>query len=383
MTDYVLLRSWDGQGWFLEGEGAVEIIEGNRDQWSRIPSVLDRYRSKRNKAGLVPWGGALGYFSYEGDYWLGVYPELRLIPAPWASPRWQARKAQASRRAVSLDAWEEETSREQWVSWVRLAQEYIRSGDIYQVNLSHRLRRRFSGNLYRLFEELFCIDPAPGSAFLETPAFVILCASPELFLRVEGDRIVTRPIKGTRPRGRTFEEDARLAKELRTHPKELAELVMITDLERNDLGAICQCGSIRVSGLTELESFPFVHHLVSTVEGRLRRDVGLPEILTACFPGGSVTGAPKKRAMEIISELEASPRGVYTGALGMLGFDGDLRLTMAIRVLVWDRRREELWLRVGSGITIDSDPELEYQETLQKARSLQKALSRALGEENP
>ncbi|CAF0698957.1 anthranilate synthase component I family protein [Candidatus Methylacidithermus pantelleriae] len=374
MTDYVLFRSWDATGMFLEGEGAVEILAGTRENWDEIGAVLARYEPVGPKEAPLFSGGAVGYITYEGEFWFGIYPELRRVPCPGSSCRWQERKASHHHKDRRAGSWELEISPKRWITMVEQAHEYIRSGDIYQVNLSHRMHAPFSGNPYELFEELLAGDPAPGAAFFETPKLVLLSASPELFLRVEGSSIVTRPIKGTRPRGQTPEEDQRLAEELASHSKELAELIMITDLERNDLGVICQWGTVRAPKVAELESFAFVHHLVSTVEGQLRPGTSVGDILRACFPGGSVTGAPKKRAMEIIRELEQAPRGIYTGAFGMIGFQGEMVFTMGIRILVWDGTH--LWLQVGSGITIDSESLAEYKETLDKARGLQEALSR-------
>jgi anthranilate/para-aminobenzoate synthase component I len=202
----------------------------------------------------------------------------------------------------------------------------------------------------------------------------ILSSSPEQFLRFGGDAVITRPIKGTRPRHPDPARDARLAAELLASPKEIAELVMITDLERNDLGQICQFGSIQVVELARLEQFEHVFHLVSTVRGILRPGIDHVAALEACFPGGSITGAPKRRAMEIIAELERGPRGPYTGAIGYFGVDGDSQFNIAIRTAVIERDRLEYL--VGAGIVADSDPLAEYEETLHKGRGLRKALDR-------
>jgi anthranilate/para-aminobenzoate synthase component I len=200
----------------------------------------------------------------------------------------------------------------------------------------------------------------------------VLSSSPETFLRISGSGIETRPIKGTRPRFPDAAEDRRSAYELQTSPKEIAELVMITDLLRNDLGQVCEFGSVAVDEMLQLETLEQVHHLVSTVSGRLRDDVGPVDALAACFPGGSITGAPKKRAMEIISELEKGPRGLYCGAMGYLGYNGESQFSIAIRTMV--REGGKLSFHAGAGIVADSDPLKEYEETLHKAAGIRMAL---------
>jgi anthranilate/para-aminobenzoate synthase component I len=196
----------------------------------------------------------------------------------------------------------------------------------------------------------------------------VLSSSPELFLKISGRTISTRPIKGTRPRRAGRRADEQSAQELVTSPKERAELVMITDLERNDLGQVCEFGSVTVSELLKLERFEQVFHLVSTVDGRLRPELDAVSALRACFPGGSITGAPKKRAMEIIAELERTPRGLYTGAIGYFGFNGESQFNIAIRTLVIENGQAHF--HAGAGIVADSEPEKEWQETLDKAAGI-------------
>jgi anthranilate/para-aminobenzoate synthase component I len=202
----------------------------------------------------------------------------------------------------------------------------------------------------------------------------VLSASPECFLRMSGRNIRTSPIKGTRPRRSAGDADERSAYDLITSPKEVAELVMITDLERNDLGRVCEYGSVRVTDLLHLERFEQVFHLVSTVEGTLRPEFSHLGALAACFPGGSISGAPKKRALEIIAELESTPRGIYTGAVGFFGFNGESHFNIAIRSVVV--RGSEATFHVGAGIVADSEPEKEWQETLDKAAGILLAASR-------
>jgi para-aminobenzoate synthetase component 1 len=263
-------------------------------------------------------------------------------------------------------------SRNDFISKVQRAQKYIRVGDIYQVNLSQRLTTPCEFLGWELFRKLSAVSPAPFSAFLDCGDFQICSSSPEQFLRLSGSQIVTRPIKGTRPRGADPTRDAQLAYELQTSAKELAELVMITDLLRNDLGKVCEFGSVQVPELAKLEKFAQVQHLVSTVEGRLRKDVTHFAALASCFPGGSITGAPKFRAMEIIDELETISRGPYCGAIGYLGFNRESQLSITIRTAVC--ARQKIHFNVGAGIVADSSPEAEYDETLAKAAGFFAAL---------
>lgn len=269
-------------------------------------------------------------------------------------------------------------TREQYMEAVRKAQEYIAAGDIYQINLSQRLTLPVSGDPLSLFAELLEKSPAPFSSFLDMGGFQIISNSPERLLKMDSGFVETSPIKGTRPRGSTPEEDRRLIEELRNSDKERAEHVMIVDLERNDLGRVCEPGSVKVMEFEKIETYPGLHHMVSTVKGKAAAGNGPLDCLRAVFPGGSITGAPKIRAMEIIDELESTPRGVYTGGIGWVGFDGDMDVAMAIRTAVFEK--DTLTLNVGGGIVADSDPGAEYEETLLKAGSFLSALGvRAYG----
>jgi para-aminobenzoate synthetase component I len=264
-------------------------------------------------------------------------------------------------------------SREEFISKVQRAQKYIRSGDIYQVNLSHRLTANCEIGSWEFFQKLSAVSPAPFSAFLDCSDFQICSSSPEQFLRMSGAHIVTRPIKGTRPRDADATRDAQLAYELQTSAKELAELVMITDLLRNDLGKICEYGSVQTPEIAKLEKFAQVQHLVSAVEGRLRKDVTHFAALASSFPGGSITGAPKFRAMEIIDELEPISRGPYCGCIGYLGFNRESQLNISIRTAVC--AESKIHFNVGAGIVADSNAEAEFEETLAKARGFLAALN--------
>lgn len=253
-------------------------------------------------------------------------------------------------------------------------QHYLHQGDCYQVNLARRFSAPAEGDAYPAYLALRRNSPAPFSAFLDWPCAQILCASPERFLQVQGGHVQTKPIKGTRPRHADPAEDARLADDLRTHPKDRAENLMIVDLLRNDLGKNCVAGSVQTSALFELESYANVHHLVSTVRGELAPGRDALDLLRDCFPGGSITGAPKLRAMEIIEELEPHGRGVYCGAIGYVGFDGAMDTNIAIRTLVHSGGEVRCW--AGGGIVADSEWAAEYQETEDKAAALLELLRR-------
>ena len=260
-----------------------------------------------------------------------------------------------------------------YVRAVARAKEYIAAGDIYQVNLSQRLHAPLATTPFDLYCRLTDTNPAPFAAYFETPDCAVVSCSPERFLQVRGGEVETRPIKGTRPRGATPEEDRGLAAELLASEKDRAENVMIVDLERNDLGRVCEFGSVHVPELFALESYATVHHLVSTVRGRLRPGTTALDCLRASFPGGSITGAPKVRSMEIIEEMEPTRRGVYTGAIGYLCFSGDMDVNIVIRTVVV--KNGIAYFQVGGGIVADSDPEGEYQETIDKGQALARALA--------
>ncbi len=272
-------------------------------------------------------------------------------------------------------------SAETYINLVHRAQHYIRAGDIYQVNLCQRLTADPCVSGWDLYQDLTAVSPAPFMAYMDAGGFQIASSSPELFLRLSGRQVRTRPIKGTRPRASDPTRDARLAYELQTSPKEVAELVMITDLLRSDLGRICAYGSVHAPELLRLERFSQVQHLVSTVEGTLRPEVSHPAALASCFPGGSITGAPKVRAMEIIDELEPTSRGPYTGCLGYLGFNRESQLSIIIRTAI--STPNGLHFHVGAGIVADSSPEAEYAETLAKAGGFLLALERAHAQPSP
>ena len=273
---------------------------------------------------------------------------------------------------------ESDCGREAFANRVRRVKEYVREGDTFQANVSQRLVAPAAVHPVAAYDALRRVNPAPYSGLLEFPAVDLVSASPELLLERDGAFVRTEPIAGTRPRGETPEEDDRLEADLLTDEKERAEHAMLVDLERNDLGKVCAYGSVDVEEYRRIDRYSAVMHLVSNVTGRLRPDASLSEAVAAVFPGGTITGAPKPRTMEIIDELEGTRRGPYTGSVGIFGFDGRATLSIVIRTLV--RHDEEYHLRVGAGVVHDSDPYREYDETLDKARALIAAVDEALGE---
>jgi para-aminobenzoate synthetase component 1 len=261
---------------------------------------------------------------------------------------------------------------------VETIHQYIRAGDCYQVNLSQRFQVPVEGDAWTAYLKLREISPAPFMAFMQLPdakgqQFQILSNSPERFLQTDGEHVETRPIKGTRPRDSDPIVDAANASELQDSRKDRAENLMIVDLLRNDIGKVCRIGSVRADTLFQLQSFANVHHLVSIVTGKLKVTATAVNLLQACFPGGSITGAPKLRAMQIIDELEPDARGIYCGAIGYIGFDGQMDTNIAIRTAVV--QNGDFTYYAGGGVVVDSMPESEYQETLNKATSMEKCLS--------
>ncbi len=260
-------------------------------------------------------------------------------------------------------------TREEYVRIVRRCLDYIGAGDIFQANISHRFTAAAAQDEGpALYAILRALNPSPFSALFETGAWTVVCGSPERLIRVRGEEVVTRPIAGTRPRGGDPERDAALEQELLANEKERAEHLMLLDLERNDLGRVCRPGSVRIDELMTVERYSHVMHLVSNVRGGLRAGVDTADLIRATFPGGTITGVPKVRCMEIIDELEAIPRGPYTGSIGYFGFGGEIDLNIVIRTILL--RAGRAYLQVGAGIVADSVPEWEYDETIQKARAL-------------
>ena len=272
---------------------------------------------------------------------------------------------------------ESDCGRTAFADRVRRVKEHVRDGDTFQANISHRLVAPAAVHPVEAFAALRDVNPAPYSALLEFPGVDLVSASPELLFVRDGDHLSTEPIAGTRPRGASPEADAAYERDLLTDEKERAEHAMLVDLERNDLGRVSAYGSVNVTEYRRVDRYSEVMHLVSQVDGTLREDAGLAEAIAALFPGGTITGAPKPRTMEIIEEVEATRRGPYTGSVGIFGFDDRATMNIIIRTLV--RYEDEYHLRAGAGIVHDSVPEREYEETLSKARALVSAVDEALG----
>jgi anthranilate synthase component 1 len=265
----------------------------------------------------------------------------------------------------------EETSENQFYQSVERAKEYICEGDIMQVVLSQRMSVPFHAPPLSLYRALRALNPSPYMFYFNLQDFHVVGASPEILVRLENDMVTVRPIAGTRPRGSNRDEDAAYERDLLADPKEIAEHVMLMDLGRNDLGRVAQVGSVEVTAQMAIERYSHVMHIVSNVEGKLLDGLSAIDVLRASFPAGTVSGAPKVRAMEIIDELEPSKRGVYSGAVGYLGFNGDMDVAIAIRTAVI--KDEMLYVQAGAGIVADSKPENEWIETKNKAKAILRA----------
>ena len=344
------------------------VLSGHMDRdWALVSDELNA------RAGTG--GGLFGWVGFDGHFNLGIHTHA--LQLDHGTGLWSECGTLSSQlRPMDLGhcpvlSFHPLVSRTSFVDAVRKAQEYIKAGDIYQVNLAHPWSAPWPTDADPLafYEKLRSVSPAPYAAYMELAGTRLFSSSPECFLQMHGREIQTRPIKGTRPRiAHDRERDKASESALAASPKEHAELLMITDLERNDLGQVCEFGSIAVPELAAVERFAQVFHLVSTVTGRLRQGVSHTDAFRACFPGGSITGAPKKRAREIIAELEPHPRGIYTGALGYFGFDGESQFNIIIRTAV--QQGSQISFHVGAGIVADSVPEHEYEETLHKAAGL-------------
>jgi len=422
LDPYLTLR-FRGERIFARG---AEHWDAEGNPFPHLARLLEEHRVSP-LPGLPPFvGGAAGYLGYDlgrhiervpsraaddlglPEAWLGFYDVVCAIDhaeqrawiiatgLPETRASWRERRAAA--RAEQVQAWlaraaergvpeagpsvresgvgeEIELQRPFFTAAVRRAQEYIAAGDIYQVNLAFRQELPAPRDSLRAYQRLRAVSPGSYAAYLDIGEAQILSSSPECFIQLRGNQVETRPIKGTRPRGATPTEDARLAAELAASPKDRAENVMIVDLERNDLGRVCSYGTVRVAELWSVETYATLHHLTSAVTGELYPGGGRTDLLKATFPGGSITGAPKVRAMHIIEELEPVRRGVYTGAIGCFSATGDADLNIAIRTATVTGGRA--YFHVGCGIVADSDPDAEFEEAVVKAQGLAHALSPA------
>ncbi|HXA15065.1 MAG TPA: aminodeoxychorismate synthase component I [Opitutaceae bacterium] len=401
----------------LDRGGRVEKLRG--DPLMELRKLFQRYRSP--VSALLPFtGGAVGYFSYElgarfeniprtspddlpmPEVEFGFYDALIaveqssgrtfVVANPVHCPDAEARARQLEqtvREALShcpvVPQFYPTTtvtpepranfSKKDYLAAIVRIKDYIAAGDVYQVNLTQRFETPLPCHPGVLYQRLRRRSPAPFATYLNFGPMQVVSSSPERFLRLHDGRVETRPIKGTRARGATPAEDEQRGRELSMSGKDRAELLMIVDLERNDLGRVCDYGSIHVDELYRLEAHPTVFHLVATVSGKLRSGCDVFDCLRAAFPGGSITGAPKIRAMQIVDEIETRRRHLYTGSIGYLGFGGNCDLNIAIRTIVCLGGRA--YYHVGGGIVWDSDPESEYQETLDKGLAMHAALTQS------
>jgi anthranilate synthase component 1 len=294
---------------------------------------------------------------------------IKLLKTPRAGPP-------APQRVVSSPGgFLSNMKKEAFVAAVEKAKSYIRKGDIIQVVLSQRLKVRITASPFRIYRALRSINPSPYMYYLKLGNFSMVGSSPEIMVRCEDGRVELRPIAGTRPRGSSPEEDAELIKDLLADPKERSEHIMLVDLGRNDVGRVCEYSSIKVSELMTIEKYSHVMHIVSDVSGTLRKGKDIFDVVRAAFPAGTVTGAPKVRAMEIIEELENIRRGPYAGSVGYFSFSGNLDSCITIRTIVI--KGQTAYIQAGAGIVADSDPAREYEETLNKAKALLGAIEMA------
>ena len=348
-------------------------------------------------------GGALGLFGYDlgrrferlptvaqadialPDLAVGIYDWALIVDHqrqqvsllsyddPQQRLQWLEAQTPAPGETFALtSAWQSNMSRQQYGEKFRQVQAYLRSGDCYQVNLAQRFQARYVGDEWQAFRQLNAANRAPFSAFIRLAEGAILSLSPERFIQLRQGEIQTRPIKGTLPRLDSPLADAQQAEKLANSPKDRAENLMIVDLMRNDIGRVAVPGSVRVPELFVVEPFPAVHHLVSTITARLPATLHASDLLRAAFPGGSITGAPKVRAMEIIHELEPEPRGTYGGAVGYFSYTRNMDLAITIRTLQIENG--QVSIQAGAGIVYDSDPATEYEETVNKAAAMLRSL---------
>ncbi len=415
---FMLFKS-SGRDIIIQESGHETRLQGN--PLDILGPYLEKYQLSKDELQLPCYGGAVGYLSYDLGRYIEKIPEqaiddLRLpecilgfydvmlvydhfrekayiistgfpeTAAPARLKRARIRLAEFNQQLAArimppqrcqsstdtANAVNSNFSHAGYVKAVERARQYIIDGDIFEVNLSQRYTTELRIDPFELYRRLRRINPAPFASYLNFDDVVIAGSSPERFLRLQGDKVETRPIKGTVRRGQNAEQDKINGQWLLASEKDRAENMMIVDLERNDLGRVCRYGSVKVTELAILETFPTVFHLTSTVTGQLREGISRLDLLKATFPGGSITGAPKIRAMEIIDELEPTRRSVYTGSVGYFSFDGSLDLNIVIRTFLIKGR--QAYFQLGGAVVFDSDPEAEYQETLDKGRALFRAL---------
>ncbi|MDD5729849.1 MAG: aminodeoxychorismate synthase component I [Candidatus Omnitrophica bacterium] len=409
---------------FLGFEPFYVLSASGKEPFQELRETLAAYKLSLAKCDIPFLGGAVGYLAYDlglvlekktgglskqglniPDYLFGFYNTvviidnlksiLHIFASGFPEKRSQAAKALCEEnfkktRALLTECGSNRSAvvkrrgntlspeiksnfkKGEYLAAVLKAKEYIKKGDIYQVNLSQRLETKTDLSAVQIYERLRHMSPADFGCYFDGREFQILSSSPERFLKVEGDLVTTRPMKGTRPRCADKKEDRKLKNALLESSKDKAELMMIVDLLRNDLGRVCDYGSIKVETLRQLETYKTVFQTTATVTGRLHKTKDSIDLLRACFPGGSITGCPKIRSMEIIDELEPVRRSVYTGALGYVSFSGNMDFNILIRTIL--KKEDALYFGAGGGIVADSVPEEEYKETLVKAQAMIQAL---------
>jgi para-aminobenzoate synthetase component I len=340
-------------------------------RFEKLPEISEAdIQAPEMAVGIYSW--AVVKSRQSGESWLLSHPDY---PAPEAAQLMRlAGQAAPGREAFRLTRpWQANMTEEQYRQKLNRIHQYLLAGDCYQVNLAQRFSAGYNGDEWQAYQKLREANQAPFSAFIRLENACVMSISPERFLSVQDGKVQTKPIKGTRPRSPDNNQDKALAEALAASDKDRAENLMIVDLLRNDISKHCQSGSVNVPQLFAIESFPAVHHLVSTVEGRLKPDASPLDLLRGAFPGGSITGAPKIRAMEIIEELEPHRRSIYCGSIGYLSADGRMDTSICIRTLLCENQQLYCW--AGGGIVLDSDAEMEYQETLDKVNKILPVLS--------
>jgi para-aminobenzoate synthetase component I len=393
----------------IQENSATRNLTGN--PFEELKVLLEKYKTQDSNT--IPFlGGAVGYFAYDmghhieklprtavddvniPDSCFGLYDSIiavdhqtktTYIIANGINEKPETEVEELKRKINNISAHsfidnpglacseiQSNFTKEAYMKAVQRVKDYIRSGDIYQANLTQRFKCHTEEAPFSIYSRLRQLNPAPFACYMNFGEGHILSSSPERFIRIQDNIIETRPIKGTKPRGGTAEEDRANKEELLSSEKDKSELLMIVDLERNDLGKVSKTGTVKVSELFYLEEYATVHHLVSTVTGEMKDNIDAIDVIQAAFPGGSITGAPKIHSMEIIDELEPTQRNIYTGSIGYLGFNGSIDLNIAIRTIVM--KEGTAYFQAGGGIVWDSDPELEYEETLHKAKALFKTL---------
>ncbi|MFH2105652.1 MAG: aminodeoxychorismate synthase component I [Candidatus Micrarchaeota archaeon] len=372
----------------------------NENPFEQLKKLLTEHKATKRSNNSIFDGIAIGYFGYGSVYFIEQLPrnaidDLRIPNAKFAFykdyfifdhstnklilvgdknklNKALERKPKQIPNSGKTEKPKSNFTKQDYCKAVEKVKEYIKSGDTFQVNISQRFETETTIDPLFVYEKLSKINPSNFGAYLNFGDLGLLSSSPERLVKLTNGKAWTRPIAGTRPRGRTKEEDQALEKELKTNEKELAEHTMLVDLERNDLGKVCEYGTVKVDEIMTIERYSHVMHLVSEVSGQLRKDRTNVDLLKAMFPGGTITGCPKVRTMEITDEIEPTQRGPYTGAIGYFSLSGDMDFNMTIRTILM--KGKKVYLQVGGGIVYDSVPEKEYDETIHKANAMFKAL---------